>query len=145
MKIQLDTFTKPKSIAVIGATAIVQPNMLTSLQSRPWLAVLMLLAAGSIYAARRYRLSGSAGKAFLASCLYLYAMMASGASWVYPDVLPGRESGAGLTAAAAATAEATLVQTLYWWVPGMCIALLYTWIVYRAMPEKFLVGDEAVH
>ena len=133
------------AIAVIGATSVVQPNMLESLQVRPWTVGFVVLAAGGIYAARRYRLSGSAGKAFLASCLYLYAMMASGASWVFPDVLPGRESSAGLTAAVAATAESTLVQTLYWWVPGMCLALGYTWLVYRALPEKFLVGDGAGH
>jgi len=132
-------------VAVVATTIVVQPNMRASLQARPWTAGFVFLAAGSIIAARKYRLRRSHGKAFLASCVYLYAMMAGGASWIFPFVLPGRESGAGLTASAAASPAPTLVVTLYWWVPGMLIALGYTAIVYRAMPAKFSIDDAAQH
>jgi len=133
------------AIAVVAATAWVQPNMLSSAEQRPWTVMLVLIAASCVFAARRFRLRGDYRKAFFASCLYLYAMLASGASWVFPYVLPGRESSQGLTSAVAATVDSSLVQTLYWWVPGMCIALGYTWIVYRSMPPKFLVDDVVEH
>jgi cytochrome bd-type quinol oxidase subunit 2 len=132
-------------MAVGVATAFVQPNMLASFQQRPWAVAIVLLAAGRICAARVFRLRGNYGKAFFASCLYLYAMMASGACWIFPYVLPGRATAQGLTAAAAATVDSSLVQTLIWWVPGICIALGYTWIAYHLMPAKFLVADEAEH
>lgn len=131
--------------AVVATTVVVQPNMLASLRARPWTAGLLGVAAGSLFAARSYRLRAHFSKAFLASSVYLYAMMASGASWVFPFVLPGRESGVGLTASAAASADSTLITTLYWWVPGILIALGYTRLVYRTMPNKFLVEDPARH
>ncbi|MCG8449955.1 MAG: cytochrome d ubiquinol oxidase subunit II [Pirellulales bacterium] len=133
------------AIAVTAATTVVQPNMLANLKEQPWIAVFAVLAVTSIVAARSFRLRGDYRKAFFASCLYLYSMMASGASWLFPYLLPGREAAGGLTAAAATSAESTQTLMLSWWAPGMCIALVYTWIVYRALPKKFLVSDPAGH
>lgn len=133
------------AILVLVATAIVQPLMLANVKQHPWIVLFPIVACVGLFAARLFRNRQSYRKAFLASCLYLYGMMASGASWLFPFVLPGRELEQGLTATAAATAETSMRLTLWWWIPGMLIALSYTAIVYGSMPKVFRVADKAKH
>jgi cytochrome bd-type quinol oxidase subunit 2 len=68
-------------------------------------------------------------------------MMASGASWIFPYVLPGQGDTPGLTVDGAASATYGLTIALSWWIPGMLLVLGYTTYVYRTMPDQFSVGE----
>ena len=75
--------------------------------------------------------------AFLCSCLYLIGMLTSAAFGVFPYVLPSNGStGPGLTVTNAAAAEYGLYIGLAWWIPGMALAVLYSFFVYRHFAGK---------
>jgi cytochrome d ubiquinol oxidase subunit II len=76
-------------------------------------------------------------KAFLASCLYLFFMLA-GACWgVYPTLLPAT-TGADrdITLANAISGPHTLIVGLAWWGVGMALAVGYVVFVYGKFRGK---------
>ena len=125
--------------AVVAFTAVItffsfqmQPNLNTQFELHPWGYVFPLLAAAGLagtraLSARRRDLGG-----FLCSSLYLVGMLTSAAFGVYPYVLPSNvEPDAGLTVSNAAAAPYGLYVGLAWWIPGMLLAALYSFFVYR--------------
>jgi cytochrome d ubiquinol oxidase subunit II len=76
-------------------------------------------------------------KAFLASCLYLFFMLA-GACWgVYPTLLPATTgSGRDITLANAISSPHTLIVGLAWWGFGMALAIGYVVFVYSKFRGK---------
>jgi len=133
------------TVLVMAATYVVQPNVVESLQDRPWSLVFLFIAIAGLFGSRIYRIRQQGHRAFIASCVFLYGMMASGASWVFPFVLPGRDGSTGLTIDEAASAAYGLKVALVWWVPGILLVLCYTTFVYRTMPDQFSVHDTAEH
>lgn len=97
----------------------------------------MILALGGLLGARMFAAREQQRRAFIASSVYLYGMMASGASWIFPYVLVGRGEYAGLTAAGSSASTYALTMALYWWIPGMLLVLGYTAYSYRSMPDPF--------
>jgi cytochrome bd-type quinol oxidase subunit 2 len=51
----------------------------------------------------------------------------------------------GLTIAEAATEPYGLQVALYWWVPGMLLAIAYFAFNYRSLPKRLSVTDPEVH
>ncbi len=76
-------------------------------------------------------------KAFVASCLYLFFMLA-GACWgVYPTLLPATTgSDRDITLARAISGEHTLMVGLAWWAFGMTLAVGYVVFVYSRFKGK---------
>ena len=81
-------------------------------------------------------------KAFLASCLYLFFMLA-GACWgVYPVLLPATTGAANdITLTRAISGPHTLAVGLAWWIVGMAMAIGYVVFVYSRFKGK--VGAHA--
>ena len=76
-------------------------------------------------------------KAFLASCLYLFFMLA-GACWgLYPTLLPAT-TGADrdITLSRAISGPHTLAVGLAWWIFGMTLAVGYVVFVYSRFKGK---------
>jgi cytochrome d ubiquinol oxidase subunit II len=115
----------------LPATVLARPNSLANYRTHPldFLApILVVLSLGSIWKAIRER---KALRGFLASCVYLAAMVSGAAAGLYPALLPS-VGGAGqdLTVARAIASPHTLHIGLVWWTIGMLLALMYFSIVY---------------
>jgi cytochrome d ubiquinol oxidase subunit II len=80
-------------------------------------------------------------KAFLASCTYLFFMLA-GACWgVYPSLLPSTTGAANdITLSRALSGPHTLSVGLAWWVIGMALAMGYVVFVYSRFKGKVDAG-----
>ena len=82
-------------------------------------------------------------KAFLASCFYLFFMLA-GACWgVYPTLLPASTGAENdITLSRALSGPHTLAVGLAWWTFGMALAVAYVVFVYSRFRGKVDAGAE---
>ncbi|MFZ1865630.1 MAG: cytochrome d ubiquinol oxidase subunit II [Polyangiales bacterium] len=117
--------------AVTVTTFLVQPQMARNLQTNLgwWLAPTLALGGlvGLHVLVRRGRWRG----AFFSSCAFLAGMLVSAAAAIFPYVLPARGHTEGLTITAAATEPYALQVALYWWIPGVLLAIGYFIFNYR--------------
>jgi len=115
----------------------IQSNLNMQYQVHPWGYIFPILAAAGLIGMRILSLRGKDLAAFLASSLYLIGMLTSAAFGVFPYVLPSNvDPAAGLTVTNAAAAEYGLYIGLAWWIPGMILAALYSFFVYRHFSGK---------
>jgi cytochrome d ubiquinol oxidase subunit II len=115
----------------IPATVVARPDSLHNYRLYPAAflaptAVVVSLVAVSLALRKRSEIG-----AFLASCVYLSAMMCGAAAGLFPVLLPSTNSrGQSITIASALAGPHTLRVGLVWWVFGIMLALLYFAIVY---------------
>ena len=119
------------------ATLIVRPASLDNYSHYP---VTFFIPAGVVaclIAIPYWNRAGQPLKAFLASCGYLFLMLA-GACWgVYPVLLPATTGSANdITLTRAISGPHTLSVGLVWWVFGMALATGYFVFVYRKFRGK---------
>jgi cytochrome bd ubiquinol oxidase subunit II len=123
--------------ASLIATIAVRPASLDNYYRYPFTFVVPVGVAGALAAVWIWNRRGEALKAFLASCLYLFFMLA-GACWgVYPVLLPattGPENDITLTRAI--SGPHTLAVGLAWWLFGMALAVGYVVFVYSRFKGK---------
>lgn len=72
-------------------------------------------------------------------------MLGSAVAATFPFVLPARDVTQALTIADAATEPYALRVALYWWVPGVLLAVAYFAINYRSLPKQLSAMDPEVH
>ncbi|HEY1217820.1 MAG: cytochrome d ubiquinol oxidase subunit II [Bryobacteraceae bacterium] len=115
----------------------VQPRLQASFAARPWgwlfplVAIAALMAVGVMNRRLRER------AAFLASSLFLAAMLVSAAFGLYPCVLPSNGDPArSLTIANASAAPYGLRVGLVWFIPGMLLVAVYFVYAYRSFDGK---------
>ena len=121
----------------------IQPLLQASFTARPWgwvfplLAVMALLAAGLMNRRLWER------EAFLASSLFLAAMLVCAAFGLYPCVLPSNGDPAhSLTIANAAAAPYGLRIGLVWFIPGMLLVAVYFVYAYRSFAGKVRLEEQ---
>ncbi len=126
------------AVLITFCTFAVQPQVAVNLRQYPWGAAIGLTAAAGLIAQKRFlgRANGEKN-AFLASAVFLGAMMANAFFGIYPNILPARLPENSLTVWNAATSDYGLRVALIWWVPGILIATGYFIFVYSRMPRKF--------
>ena len=120
----------------------VQPRLRASFAARPWgwafpaVAVVALL----VVAIMNRRLQERA--AFLASALFLAAMLVSAAFGLYPCVLPSNgDTARSLTIENASAAPYGLRIGLVWFIPGMLLVAGYFTYAYRSFAGKVRLDD----
>jgi cytochrome d ubiquinol oxidase subunit II len=79
--------------------------------------------------------------AFIASSLYIVAMLAGAAFALYPVVLPARDPEYDLTIYNAASGAHGLSVGLAWWTFGAVLAVAYFIFVYRMFRGKVQLGE----
>jgi cytochrome d ubiquinol oxidase subunit II len=79
--------------------------------------------------------------AFIASSLYIVAMLAGAAFALYPVVLPARDSAYDLTIYNTAAASHGLSVGLAWWTFGAVLAVAYFVFIYRMFRGKVQLGE----
>ena len=130
--------------AVVLLTAVItfvsyqlQPNIAKEFSERPWGVIFPVLALAGLLGMRLASARGRDLGAFLCSSLYLTGMLTSVTFGVYPYVLPSNVGpGTALTVTNAAAAEYGLWIGLWWWIPGMLLAGVYSFFVYRHFAGK---------
>ncbi len=118
------------------------PNVATSFHEHPWGMIFSATALGSLLSTLIFRKKDRDMSAFIASAIYLYSMIALAAVGIYPYVLPARNPALGLRVDQAASQMFGLKVGLYWWVPGMLLAIGYFIFIYSRMPKRFSIKGE---
>jgi cytochrome d ubiquinol oxidase subunit II len=131
------------ALITMATTLWVQPQVLQNVSAHPWGVVFPLAALASLVAVHGSRRRGARRQSFLASSGYLVGMLASAAFGVYPMLLPARDPARSLTIENSAAAPYGLAVALYWWIPGMILALAYFYFLYSRLPETFRPDDGA--
>jgi cytochrome d ubiquinol oxidase subunit II len=129
------------AIVTMATTLWVQPQVLHNVSAHPWGAVFPLTALASLLAVRGALHRSARRNAFLASAGYLVGMLASAAFGVYPMLLPARDAARSLTIENSAAAPYGLAVALYWWIPGMILALAYFYFLYSRLPVTVAARD----
>lgn len=119
------------------ATMAVRPQTLNNYFRYPVTFVVPVGVVASLIAVRVWNQRAQAVKAFLASSVYLFFMLA-GACWgLYPTLLPSTTSSSlDITLERAISGPHTLAVGLAWWVFGMTLAVAYVWFVYSRFKGK---------
>jgi cytochrome bd ubiquinol oxidase subunit II len=126
------TASIPILLLMTAASFFIQPTLMQQFRTRPWGVVFPILAVVGMVGAGVLSRSRRDLQAFLASGLYLAGMLSSVAFGVFPNVLPSNTSADfGLTIYNAAAAEHGLLVGLFWFIPGMALAIAYSVLVYR--------------
>lgn len=131
--------------ATTWATFAVQPQLAHNLASRAATWLPPVLACAGLIGLRLSARSGAHGRAFGGSVVFIGGMLLSAAAATYPYMLPAREAARGLTISAAAGEPEGLRTALYWWLPGMAIAIGYFVYTYRSLPRALSVDDAESH
>ncbi|HUJ21844.1 MAG TPA: cytochrome d ubiquinol oxidase subunit II [Bryobacteraceae bacterium] len=120
----------------------IQPQLGASYAERPWGYVVPAIAVIALVLVRMYVRRPTAAP-FLASSVFIAAMLSSVAYGLYPYVLPARpDPRFGLTISSAAASSYGLRIGLAWWIPGMLLAAGYLIFTYRQFSGKVRISGE---
>jgi len=126
-------------LLVTAASFAIQPNLSRQLRTQPWGVVFIVLATAFLAAERVFIRRREDLAAFLASGLSIAGMLASAAFGVFPNLLPANTVPSfSLTVYNAAAGEYGLSVALYWFIPGMALAIGYFVFIYRRFAGKQL-------
>ncbi|MGA9063081.1 MAG: cytochrome d ubiquinol oxidase subunit II [Terracidiphilus sp.] len=125
------------TVVSLIATIAVRPASLDNYFRYPLTFVVPAGVVASLAAVWLWNRRRQALQAFLASCLYLFFMLA-GACWgVYPVLLPATTGAANdITLDRALSGPHTLAVGLVWWLFGMALAVGYIVFVYSRFKGK---------
>ena len=119
------------AVICIPATVIARPNSLANYTSHPISFLAPIAVLLSLVLMFRFGRKGQALKAFLASCIFLTAMICGAAAGLFPVLLPSSiEASGDITIDKALAGPHGLHVGLAWWSFGTMLALTYFGIVY---------------
>jgi cytochrome d ubiquinol oxidase subunit II len=114
-----------------------------SFGARPWFAIFPLAAFAGLVGIRLFLSRGDDLRAFLASALFLLAMMLTAVAGIHPTVLPSSLDPAhALTVASTAAPDPGLRIGIAWWIPGMALVVGYFVFTYRRFAGKVEMEGE---
>ena len=132
------------TIVSLVATIGVRPQTLDNYYRYPFTFVVPAGVVASLLAIRIWNQRAQPARAFIASCCYLFLMLA-GACWgLYPTLLPATgNSGLDITLDRALSGPHTLAVGLAWWLFGMTLAVIYVVFVYSRFKGKIDAPTES--
>jgi cytochrome d ubiquinol oxidase subunit II len=141
-------FAVPLGITVILLLAILdlasfaaRLEFQDAIRSRPWGVAFPVMTIGALLAAQFFLRRSQPRRAYLASCAALFCAMATAAVGVFPNILPSRAPGRGLTIYDASVSHHGLAVALWWWIPGMLLVAGYFAFIHRNLGRTFSPGD----
>jgi cytochrome d ubiquinol oxidase subunit II len=96
-----------------------------ALRARPWGLLFPALTLGGLVAALVARHHGKPMRAYVFSCVALFAALATAAVGIFPNILPARDSNLSLSIYDTAVSREGLTAALWWWIPGMLLVIGY--------------------
>jgi len=125
------------TLLISVASFRIQPNIFRQFRNAPWGLAFPIVAFGGLVWVRAFSRRHRDGQALLASGMYLTGMLTSAAFAVFPNVLPSNGApDLGLTIYNSAAGQHGLIVGLWWFIPGMALALAYSFLVYRHFSGK---------
>jgi cytochrome d ubiquinol oxidase subunit II len=125
------------TVISLAATLYIRPGVLRNYRQMPFLFVIPVLVAASLFNMWRSSRLGKERGAFLSSCAYLVFMLVGAAVAVYPNLLVSTTDDAlNITVYNAHAGEHSLSIGLIWWGFGMSMAVGYFVFVYRTFRGK---------
>lgn len=133
------------TLVSLAATIAVRPVSVNNYFNYPATFIVPVGVAASLIAIWLLNRKAQPVKAFMASCLYLFLMLA-GACWgLYPTLLPATTgSSRDITLANALSGHHTLSVGLVWWGFGMTFALGYIIFVYSRFRGKIDLDEHGI-
>lgn len=123
-------------LLITGFSFLIQPQLAASFALRPWGYVFPAAALVALVLVRVW-LPRPTAASFLVSSAFIAAMLVSAAFGLYPYVLPSRaDPQFGLTVSNAAAASYGLRIGLWWFIPGIALAIGYFVFTYRRFAGK---------
>ncbi len=123
-------------VVITALSFFVQPQLSTAFSARPWGYVFPAAAVIALVLVRLWTPRRTAAP-FLASSAFIAAMLVSAAFGLYPYVLPSSLGPQfGLTVSNAAAAAYGLRVGLWWFIPGVALAIGYFRFTYRRFAGK---------
>ena len=124
-------------------TALVRPELFTTLAARPWSWSLAIPILGGLAGVFRYQLRGRERAAFLSSCAFLLGVLATAMAGSYPVWLRSTLDRANdLTSTNTASGNYALRAGLAWFVVGASLAAAYFVLVFRIFRGKVAFDGE---
>ena len=128
------------------ATLAIRPEILERFLENPWGWAIPVVVAGALLAMAAYRRTERDLAAFLASAMYIIAMMAAAAFAVYPALLPASTRPEySLTIYNTHTGAYSMEVGLVWWLVGTALAVTYFVFLYRSFRGKVTLEDEGAY
>jgi cytochrome bd ubiquinol oxidase subunit II len=119
------------------ATLLIRPELKANYVRHPEWCIIPLTVAGGLILVVYFLVKSRDAAALYASGAFLAAMVIGAAVALYPTVLPASgDQQNSLTIYDAAANEESLRLGLYWWIPGIAIAITYFVFVYRMFRGK---------
>ena len=109
-----------------------------ALRARPWGMFFPVLTIGGLICSLVLKQRASPERAYLASCIALFAAMATAAVGIYPNILPAREPSLGLTIYDTTVSRDGLASALWWWIPGILLVSIYFGFIHRHLRNNSL-------
>jgi cytochrome bd ubiquinol oxidase subunit II len=123
------------------ATYFIRPDIVTNYENHKVGMLIPMAVAASLGIMLWANPKGKEKLAFLASSLYITAMLLGAAFALYPVVLPARDHLYDLTIYNTAAASHGLKVGLVWWALAAALAIGYFVFVYRKFRGKVSVGE----
>ena len=124
------------TIGSLSATLWIRPELTQNYSNHPICFIIPAIVAGALAAMVWAIIRHRERMAFLVSGVYLISMLAGAAIGLYPNVLPATDSANSVTIYNAATSAHTLQIGLYWWLPGVGLAIGYFIFIYTMFRGK---------
>ena len=128
------------------ASIHIRPELKTNYLEHPRLFVVPFAVAASLISIPFFLSRKRDTRAFYASAVFLAAILLGAAVALYPVVLPASGDRAfNLTIYQAASSPQSLRLALYWWLPGIAVAIAYFVFLYRMFRGKVTTASGYGH
>jgi cytochrome d ubiquinol oxidase subunit II len=107
-----------------------------ALRARPWGVFFPALTLGGLLATLVLRPRAKAALAYVASCVALFAALATVAVGVFPNILPARDPNHALSIYDATVSSDGLAAALWWWIPGILLAIGYFAFIHAQLRRR---------
>ena len=138
----------PLGVAVILLLAILdlasfaaRLDFRDALRARPWGTFFPALTLGGLLAALVLRRRGRAERAYLASCVALFAALGTAAVGIFPNILPARDPNYSLSIYDATVSRDGLAAALWWWIPGIALVAVYFIFIHRRVRKRVTIPE----
>jgi cytochrome d ubiquinol oxidase subunit II len=131
------------SIAITLLSFKVQPHIAQNFAAYPWGYIFPVLAFAGLLGVWLFHSRGDALKAFISSAGFIAGLLCTAAFGIFPYVLPSNgDPSLGLTIYNSASSPYGLSTALKWFIPGVFLVTLYSFVVYRYFRGKVEVESE---
>jgi cytochrome d ubiquinol oxidase subunit II len=121
----------------------VQPHIAQNFAAYPWGYIFPAVAVAGLLGVILFHSRGAELSAFISSSAFIAGLLCTAAFGIFPYLLPSNgDPNLGLTIYNSAATPYGLSTALKWWIPGMLLVALYSFIVYRYFAGKVPVESE---